>query len=49
MYLPDGPHDVLPVAGRLACFRSDQIEHEVLQGQKERYSLTGWFVDRLIS
>src|SRR5690349_21467160 len=30
MYLPDGVADFLPLAGRLVCFRSDQIEHEVL-------------------
>src|SRR5690349_16870966 len=30
MYLPDGVVDFLPLAGRLVCFRSDQIEHEVL-------------------
>ena len=46
MHLEDGPHDVLPITGRLVCFRSDQIEHEVLPGTRERYSLTGWFVDR---
>jgi SM-20-related protein len=46
MYLSSGEEDVLPIAGRLVCFRSDQIEHEVLPGKKERRSLTGWFVDR---
>lgn len=46
MHLPDGSHDVLPERGRLVCFRSDQIEHEVLPATRERYSLTGWAVDR---
>lgn len=46
MHLPSGAEDVLPIAGRIVCFRSDQIEHEVLPGKRERYSLTGWFVDR---
>lgn len=47
MYLPEGPHDVLPVAGRLVCFRSDQIEHEVLPATRERLSITGWILDQL--
>ena len=46
MYLPEGSIDVLPIAGRLVCFRSDQIEHEVLPATRERLSLTGWIVDR---
>jgi SM-20-related protein len=48
MHLPEGAVDVLPLGGRLVCFRSDQIEHEVLPGTRERYSLTGWFVDRVL-
>lgn len=46
MYLPEGPLDVFPLAGRLVCFRSDQVEHEVLPATRERLSLTGWIVDR---
>lgn len=46
MYLPEETKDVLPVAGRLVCFRSDQIEHEVLPANKERLSLTGWMLDQ---
>lgn len=34
---------VLPLAGRLALFRSDLIPHEVLPAQRPRWSLTGWF------
>lgn len=49
MYLPDGPKDILPIAGRLVCFRSDEIEHEVLPATRERRSITGWMVDRLIN
>jgi len=48
MYLPDGPNDVLPLAGRLVCFRSDTIEHEVLSASRERRSITGWMIDRPI-
>ena len=39
--------DVLPTAGRLVCFRSDLIEHEVLPATKARLSITGWLLDRL--
>ncbi len=34
---------VLPLLGRLALFRSDTIEHEVLPSRRDRWSLTGWF------
>jgi SM-20-related protein len=46
LHLSEGTHDILPVSGRLICFRSDMIEHEVLPATRERYSLTGWAVDR---
>jgi SM-20-related protein len=47
VYLPEGTKDILPIAGRLVCFRSDQIEHEVLPATRERLSLTGWILDQL--
>jgi SM-20-related protein len=47
MYLLDKTLDVLPEAGRLVCFRSDIIEHEVLPATRERLSITGWMLDRL--
>ena len=47
MHLPQGPIDVLPTAGKLVCFRSDQIEHEVLPAVRERLSITGWMLDQL--
>ena len=47
MYLPDATRTVLPIAGRLVCFRSDQIEHEVLPATRERLSLTGWMLDQI--
>jgi len=47
MYLPEKSFDVLPLAGRLVCFRADQIEHEVLPATRERLSLTGWILDQL--
>lgn len=45
MHLPEGTRDILPLSGRLVCFRSDLIEHEVLPATRERLSLTGWIVD----
>ena len=48
MYLPAQTMDVLPLAGRFVCFRSDLIEHEVLPASRERLSLTGWILDQLI-
>jgi SM-20-related protein len=47
MYLPEETVDFLPLAGRLVCFRSDQIEHEVIAGTRERRSLTGWMLDQV--
>ncbi len=46
MYLKSGMIDVLPTAGKLVCFRSDMIEHEVLPSKKERLSVTGWMLDQ---
>jgi SM-20-related protein len=48
IYTQGSSLDVLPVAGRLVCFRSDVLEHEVLPSTRERLSLTGWIVDQLI-
>jgi len=41
------PFDILPAGGRLVCFRSDDLEHEVLACHRQRYSLTGWMLDQL--
>ncbi|MEY4930182.1 MAG: hypothetical protein RI909_906 [Bacteroidota bacterium] len=46
IYLPEKSIDVLPLAGRLVCFRSDQLEHEVLPTTRPRLSLTGWILDQ---
>ena len=46
MYLPDQLLDFFPIAGRLICFRSDKIEHEVLPASRARLSLTGWILDQ---
>jgi SM-20-related protein len=47
MYLPESTTDLLPLGGRIVCFRSDQIEHEVLPALRDRLSLTGWMLDQL--
>ncbi|MDH4090670.1 MAG: 2OG-Fe(II) oxygenase [Cyclobacteriaceae bacterium] len=49
MYCKDGKIDILPFGGRMVCFRSDQIEHEVLPAKRERLSLTGWMLDLMLT
>ncbi len=45
IYLPNGEGvDIAPVSGRLVCFRSNLLEHEVLVTKKSRYSITGWLL-----
>ncbi len=34
---------ILPEAGRVALFMSEEIRHEVLEAQRTRYSLACWF------
>ena len=44
LYLADeAVHDIAPEANRLVLFLSEQIEHEVLPANRDRWSLTGWF------
>ncbi|MFN7120162.1 MAG: 2OG-Fe(II) oxygenase [Saprospiraceae bacterium] len=47
LYVPDNEGnevaiDVLPQGGRMVCFKSDMLEHEVLPATRERLSVTGW-------
>lgn len=47
LYLPqpDGSEEtvqVAPLGGRLVCFDSGLLEHEVLPANRDRLSLTGW-------
>jgi SM-20-related protein len=42
LFLKEGEKKVLPLGGRLVCFESDKIEHEVLPANQERRSITGW-------
>ncbi|QKZ11414.1 2OG-Fe(II) oxygenase [Spirosoma sp. KUDC1026] len=47
LYLPDEAGNeqtitIEPVGGRLVCFESGLLEHEVLPATRERLSVTGW-------
>ena len=48
VYFPTVTKDFFPIGGRLVCFRSDVLEHEVLPATRERLSLTGWLLDKEI-
>jgi SM-20-related protein len=43
LHLRDGIRDVLPRAGTVVLFLSDEVEHEVLRATRERWSIAGWF------
>lgn len=47
MLYPEGLPEVKvePLAGRLACFRSE-LPHEVLLSHQPRYSITSWMLDK---
>jgi SM-20-related protein len=47
VYFQNENRDFFPIAGRLVCFRSDLLEHEVLPTQRARMSLTGWVLDQV--
>lgn len=46
VYTQEDPSSIAPIGGRLVMFRSNILEHEVIQTQKERCSITGWFLDQ---
>lgn len=46
IFQPKKTVEFLPTAGRLICFRSDQIEHEVAAATRPRLSITGWILDQ---
>lgn len=37
---------IAPLAGRLVCFESENLDHEVTEAFKERFSVTGWLLNR---
>ncbi|MFZ9980715.1 MAG: 2OG-Fe(II) oxygenase [Cyclobacteriaceae bacterium] len=47
IYEENSSIDILPVAGKLVCFRSELLEHEVLPAYRERVSITGWMLDQI--
>ena len=36
--------EIAPIAGRLVCFKSEKLEHEVKETYAERLSVTGWLL-----
>lgn len=48
VYFSDRQVDFFPIGGRLVCFRSDLLEHEVLPATRPRMSLTGWMLDQVV-
>lgn len=49
LYLDDDAsqyREILPLAGTVVSFLSEQFYHEVLPANRERYSITGWFRTR---
>ena len=40
--------EISPMAGRFVCFRSMDLEHEVLKTNYDRLSLVGWIRDDII-
>ena len=38
------PITIAPLAGRLVCFESEKLDHEVTETFKERFSITGWLL-----
>lgn len=36
---------IAPLAGRMVCFESDKLDHEVTQTYIEHLSITGWFLN----
>jgi SM-20-related protein len=37
---------IAPLSGRLVCFESEKLDHEVTEAFAERYSVTGWLLNR---
>jgi SM-20-related protein len=37
---------ISPIAGRLVCFESEKLDHEVTETFAERFSVTGWLLNR---
>lgn len=46
IFTDHGDEVIAPIGNRLALFRSDTIEHEVLETTTSRKSLTGWLLNQ---
>ncbi|UXP31545.1 2OG-Fe(II) oxygenase [Reichenbachiella agarivorans] len=44
IYLEKEDVTIMPTFGRMVLFKSDVLEHEVLETKHDRYSLTGWML-----
>nr|WP_271711558.1 2OG-Fe(II) oxygenase [Marinigracilibium pacificum] len=42
IYPGDDSKTIAPLPGRLVLFKSDELPHEVLKTNKDRFSITGW-------
>lgn len=45
IYSNNKPITIEPLAGRLVCFKSNKLEHEVKETNVDRYSVTGWYLN----
>lgn len=36
---------IAPLAGRMVCFESEKLDHEVTEAFSDRYSITGWLLN----
>lgn len=46
LHRPEEDVSIFPFAGRMVLFRSDCVEHEVKVTERQRFSITGWMLDR---
>ncbi len=41
----ENPIEINPIAGRLVCFESEKLDHEVMETFTDRLSITGWLLN----
>ena len=42
---PEVAVKIAPLAGRMVCFESEKLDHEVTEAFSERFSVTGWLLN----
>ena len=42
---PEVAIKIAPLAGRMVCFESEKLDHEVTEAFSERFSVTGWLLN----